>query len=110
MAIYLLEQKTNGAGDCFKVAYQNMMKYGWDIGHAVVTRPTDGLQHVHAFNIVNEYIVIDFSNGRQNGCEKKEYFRLGKIKIFRIYNKRQALEKAVETEHYGPWDPVFDNY
>ena len=94
-------------GDCFSVAF-NIVVYGGAANlilvHAVVEGKKVG-KHVHAFVIdksTNE--VIDKSNGHDVKLPAAFYFDVGNISHVREYTVKQAIQHAIDTKHYGPWD------
>jgi len=104
----------NKNGDCFKVAFEALTRNhntGYLV-HGVVTGrgAIEGLQYAHAW--VEDAGEV-FDNTLPDGLKqlpKEVYYGLANVVLTRKYNFKQALENAVSTETYGPWDNVFDNY
>jgi|GEM_PF-1161240 len=66
-----------------------------------------GLKYGHAW-VEDDIYVYDYSNNRELVVPKIVYYRIGNIadekgKLYR-YTFKEAMEKMVETENYGPWD------
>ena len=103
----------NKHGNCFQAAYDYLIRHPDTIlVHGVVTGQgaIKGVQYTHAWiedgdTVIDKTIPEEFSE-----LPKMVYYSLGNIKITRRYTYKEALQQVVETEHYGPWDKVFDSY
>ncbi|RKZ87840.1 MAG: hypothetical protein DRQ39_03510 [Gammaproteobacteria bacterium] len=117
----MIEEKKDG--DCFKAAADRFMdapgqhevkvevnlmvpKGELLLFHGVVTRHTDGREHVHAWLQWNKgELVFDFSNGNQVIAPIALYYKAGDIdyKRCRSYTFAEARRHMLDTGHYGPW-------
>lgn len=98
-------------GDCFAVAFDWLQMHGNEssrLVHAeVIGRGRlEGIHFAHAY-VVHDGMAIDKSNGLDIEMPAAAYERIGGIdktgnKI--EYSYREAVFKAFEHEHYGPWD------
>jgi len=106
--------KNSSGGDCYQVAAKLVIdsEVGTELVlvHAEVTGqgPLEGIKYGHAWveNIHGD--VIDKSNGRDITINKQVYYSIGNIsskkgKMFK-YTRREALDKMLDSEHFGPWD------
>ena len=105
----------NKHGDCFKVAFETLMKHPkYTLVHAVVNGqgPLTGIQYVHAFCIdESQDTVID--NTQPPSTRELPvglYWYIGKIEIYKEYSEEEAYKEVARTGTYGPWDKIFDNY
>ena len=66
-----------------------------------------GLRYGHAW-IEDNVFVYDYSNGREIIMPKELYYHFGDVKKitpkYYKYTFKQAIEKMVDTGHYGSWD------
>ena len=70
--------------------------------------PIEGVAHGHAFvvDIVND-IVVDESNGRHLRMDSGVYEAIARIRgNVHVYTWDEAVERAFDEGHYGPWDLV----
>jgi hypothetical protein len=91
---------TDGNPDQYRLVHAEIIGQG----------PIEGLAHGHAFvtDIVND-IVMDESNGRELRMDSGIYEALARISVHgnvHVYTWDEAVEKAFDTGHYGPWDLV----
>lgn len=101
------------AGQCYKDAYEALMRNHDDavLVHGIVTGQGSikGIRYGHAW--VERYhgcVVEDQTvDGPNKLFLKDEYYCLGKITDVRKYTWKEAMEHALKTETYGPWDKVF---
>lgn len=67
----------------------------------------EGLKYGHAW-VEDDLFVYDYSNGKELIMPKKQYYKLGGVKtikpIYYKYTFEEALNKMVDTGHYGSWD------
>jgi hypothetical protein len=99
-------------GDCYEAAFQYMLSEGPGSGlklvHAEVMGqgPLAGVSYGHAF-VLDGDTVIDKSNGRDLRMPAPAYYELGRIEYLdniHEYDYVEMLRRALEYEHYGPWD------
>lgn len=117
--------KTNKGGDCYYVAGNvamnerlpniakelNMPEFKGTpyIVHAEVLGQgaISGLRYGHAW-IEDDFFVYDFSNDREIILPKQLYYQFGDVKQtapkYYKYTFKQAIDKMLETGHYGSWD------
>lgn len=102
----------NRGGNCFEVAGNAMIHSdmpGLKLVHAYVSGQgrLEGKRFLHAWNEMGD-VVIDKSNGNNIVMRKEQYYDLGKVSTapgeYATYDSKQAIDKMVETKHYGPWD------
>ena len=92
-------------GDCYEVHAQKILYSKQDnmkLCHGLVWHPATGW-HGHAW-LEKGNMVIDVSNGNNARMSKSVYYSLGKIKNIKKYTKKQAIQKMLDTKHYGPWE------
>ena len=66
--------------------------------------PVEGKWFMHCWIEINGDVVLDNSNGKQTiGRKDKIAYRI-KEETVKRYTVRQAMQKLLETEHYGEWD------
>jgi len=109
-------------GDCFELAGKIAMgsNYGNKIPeisykgtpyviHAQVEGQGNiqGLKYGHAW-VEDDIFIYDFSNGKELQIPKEIYYAIGNIKTLKPYyykyTFKEALNKMVDTGHYGSWD------
>lgn len=117
--------KKNNGGDCYYVAGSiamneklpkevkafNLMEFQGTpyVVHAEVSGQgaISGLRYGHAW-IEDDLFVYDFSNGREITLPKQLYYQWGDVKLkapkYYKYTFKQAIDKMLETGHYGSWD------
>lgn len=102
----------NKHGNCYETALKTQMSHpGSILVHGVVTGqgPLEGLQYTHAW-VEDGDTVLDNTVKPGFTMNKDDYYALGQIELVRKYTQRQAMEEALRTEVYGPWDDVFNDY
>jgi hypothetical protein len=121
------DHKINGKGDCFVANYHYLDRIktkGYWLCHGIVTNAIDKLPMVHCWieyelpvDVPGEYQesvvmqgVIDVSQGRNIDIPKGLYYWAGEIdpENVRRYTVREAAKKALQHNHYGPWDIEFE--
>ena len=117
--------KKNNGGDCYYVAGSiamnerlpkevkafNLMEFQGTpyVVHAEVSGQgaISGLRYGHAW-IEDDLFVYDFSNGREITLPKQLYYQWGDVKLkapkYYKYTFKQAIDKMLQTGHYGSWD------
>lgn len=78
--------------------------------HGIVTRKTDGREHVHAWiEIIGKRLVLDYSNGHRCITPTAVYYEAGIIEPANVerYNATQTRRKLVNYETFGPWAKAF---
>lgn len=99
-------------GDCFYVHTSYILEEATDdtyLVQAVVSGQgrLKGYRYVHSWLEINDE-VIDMSNGKHLILSKELYYALGDVKEvpgqYVRYSRREALNKALDTMHYGPWE------
>ena len=117
--------KTNKGGDCYYVAGSiamneklpksakefNMPEFQGlpFVVHAEVSGQgaISGLRYGHAW-VEDDLFVYDFSNDREIVLPKQLYYQFGDVKQtapkYYKYTFKQAIDKMLETGHYGSWD------
>lgn len=122
-----MTEKTDG--DCFKVAANIVALYDMPLAtgdsereaiktlnvmgvssdslllvHGLVMRPTDKLQHAHAWvEVPHMHLVVDYSNGHRAIVHKHMYYEAGEIEGEIQYNRIETRRAMVDYETYGPW-------
>lgn len=98
-------------GDCYEVALGVLLDFGSGsdavLCHGVplgTGGEAKGLRFGHAWVEVGD-MVIDRSNGHDVEMPRVLYYAIGNIEPERVrrYNWREAAERALSTEHSGPW-------
>lgn len=101
----------NKNGDCFVVAFENVMAdNNLLLCHGIVsgTGPLTGIEFPHAWNETRDGFVIDESNGNAVCVRKEVYYSIGNIQDVVVYDSFDAVAFACESGTYGPWDDMFD--
>lgn len=101
----------NQNGDCFVVAFENVMAdSNLLLCHGIVsgTGPLAGVEFPHAWNETRDGFVIDESNGNAVCVRKEVYYSIGNIQDMVVYDSADAIDFACESGTYGPWDDMFD--
>ncbi len=66
-----------------------------------------GLRYGHAW-VEDDLFVYDFSNGREITLPKQLYYQWGDVKLiapkYYKYTFKEAIDKMLQTGHYGSWD------
>ena len=108
--------KQEKQGDCYEANFlkfcqlENEAPGEYRLIHAEVMggRELEGVQFGHAFLLHGPTMtVLDFSNGEELRMPYVLYSAKGNIDLidnWHSYEFDEALEKALETEVYGPWD------
>jgi len=85
--------------------------------HGSVTRPLDGRRHTHAWveidlgeKMNHLTVMVDYSNGQAVNIPRQYYYELGEIDHdeVRRYTPEETLKQMVRSEHWGPWDDIFE--
>lgn len=100
----------NKNGDCFVVALNLVMDNpSYKLVHGIVTGQgvISGIQYCHAW-VESGNVVID--DTVDIVIPKDIYYDIGNISITKEYAYKEALERALKYETYGPWDSVFADY
>lgn len=76
------------------------------LAHGIVSRPTDGLRHCHAWVELGMVFVADLANNRSLMIPRERYYMLGEIREEELvrYTPAEASEQARKHQHYGPWE------
>ena len=108
------KKKLTKNGDCFVIAGRNIIDAkipNLFLVHALVygQGPLKGRRFPHAWNEIDEAVVIDQSNNNNAVLRRDAYYSIGKINpnekgAYVRYTSEQALIKFVQTKHWGPWD------
>jgi hypothetical protein len=95
-------------GKCYMSAYQAITSFkyddSWKLVHGIakLTRGHQkGKEFGHAW-IENDEEVFDTETGKT--IAKAVYYYAGKISYTREYTSSEAMEEAMNSGHYGPWD------
>lgn len=108
---------SEAVGDCYQAAIGGAARFGWDVVHGTVVGTggtVKGQRYDHAWNelppasyagrVIGEAIVFDVSQGKEpRPLSAGFYYALGKVQVAARYTASEAIEKALDTEHYGPW-------
>ena len=123
------------AGDCYPAALNLLGECArsddgavWTLVHGIVTGrgSIEGKRFTHAWverldqaakDQASEAVwsdlpdaafttVYDYSNDRQAELAAILYYKIGDVQVVARYTADEALEAAMESEHYGPWDSV----
>jgi len=95
-------------GNCYdangKYFFNHTLDSNFRIAHGTVLGQGSikGIRHGHCW-IENGSIVMDFSNGRQIIMHKGQYYKIGKIKHIKRYNKEQFNKMILKHKNWGPW-------
>ena len=103
-------------GNCFEVALRNVMDdSNLFVCHGVVRGQgaLEGIEFPHAWNEFSDGdYVLDESNGNVICMPRDAYYAMARLdpSTVRRYDSREAMEEAVRTGVYGPWeqDLMFD--
>lgn len=106
----------NRNGNCFEVALRNVMDdNNLFVCHGVVRGQgaLEGIEFPHAWNESSDGgYVLDESNGNAICMPRDAYYAMARLdpSTVRRYDSREAMEEAVRTGVYGPWeqDLMFD--
>jgi len=116
-------------GLCFQWAYRRVLKGGpfLELVHGTIYPPYYHKRINHAW-VETKRNVFDWQNhgrGRKEGLEnigmwvdddkkqseifkrgfdKKEFYKMAKIKVDDKYKKHEAAMKMIKQQHMGPWD------
>jgi hypothetical protein len=113
----IAELRDTAEGNCYESALGVMYRLCTDgcpeqyrLVHAEILGqgPIEGVAHGHAFvvDIVND-VVFDESNGRHLRMDSGVYEALARINgNVHVYTWDEAVERAFDEGHYGPWDLV----
>lgn len=108
-------------GHCYSNAFNYLMEqkdpafrlvHGWVTGQAKAIK---GIRYSHAWiEHIEHRLVIDPSMRLDNPVVMPDfiYYFAGQIEPTRLvkYTKKEALEYALKTRKYGPWDTTFDEF
>lgn len=96
-------------GDCFEVAANLVLELDgdWRLVHATCMGygPIEGIRFSHAW-VENDFLVLDFSNGKQSAIPRTAYYEAGEAENVHRYTATEARLHMLATEHYGPWAEV----
>ncbi len=114
----IMESKPTGSGHCYEYAFREFINHPKNrvLVHGLVNGqgPLEGVKYGHAW-IIDEYNECVIDKTQPSGQQKIPlglYYWIGKIDPSETveYDLKSALTNATETGHYGPWDPMFENY
>ena len=102
---------TQGTGDCFEAAYMFVTsrsqgapgRYTLVHGNVATLSQRDSVNHAW---VEEGDIVHEVSKGRHLQFLKTRYYELYGVKNVRQYSYEEALNVALRTLHYGPWDEI----
>lgn len=125
-------ETAEGEGDCFVVAFNTALRHlsdsspaAWYLVHGLVEHPETGRHHWHAWVEQERWMTVphtkrdgtldennkmlyvevsDQSNGNDIKITQAYYYAVGNVQEPRRYTPEQALTKAEETGHAGPWN------
>ena len=102
-----------GEGNCYeangKFILSKLDDDSYKLCHGVAVSSTDGEPFGHAW-IEKESlgVAMDFSNGKRACFPRQAYYEAGRIPVgghpVYSYTGREALQKMLDTEHWGPWN------
>ena len=61
-----------------------------------------GITYGHAFILLGDNEVLDVCTNIQ--MDKRKYYDMGQVSNVKEYTTMEAVEKAVGTGHFGPWN------
>lgn len=112
---------SNKFGDCFKV-HLHLLRENPDYtlvhGVAIGNGPIEGIRHSHCWlehTIVldgHEFVMVkDCSNGKDVTVPASIYYLAGQIDVDLCirYSCKEAVQLALDTDHYGPWHELPDS-
>jgi hypothetical protein len=96
-------------GRCYEHAYkyQQANKHV-TLVHGEVVNPTTGSHHVHAW-CEHEGNCIDVAGDKHITLPRLAYYAIGIVSNAVTYTVDEATRHALDTGHYGPWDPYLDD-
>lgn len=105
----------NQHGNCYEVAFHNVMEDGPSgtmlLCHGIVCGQgaLSGIKFPHAWNEIGN-MVLDESNGNSILMLQSEYYSTGKIDPATVYkyNFEEMGRKALDFGTYGPWEAELD--
>ena len=96
-------------GLCFEKALCYIIEHESDDlrlihGRAIGRGPIQGIKFSHAWiEDSKRSIAIDLDKKEPKELPLIVYYLLGNITNVQKYTRKEAMEKALETRHYGPW-------
>lgn len=96
--------KDKKGGNCYEVAARVLVDRKLPQGvlvHGSVWHPKTG-RHGHAWVEMGD-VVFDFANNKSAVMRKEKYYSLGRVQNTKKYTRKQAVDKMLDTEHFGPW-------
>jgi hypothetical protein len=118
------KRKADGGGDCYEAALNLLTSFAGKrvkasfVVHGMVFHPETGW-HSHAWVEVETTMefpvpngapklllvtVYDKSNGHNTCMPRDLYYRFGCVREPRRYTMKRAIELALKTDQYGPWE------
>ena len=104
-------------GECFKTAAQELLASangaGWLLCHGLATGQGGnalGKRYCHAW-LEHRRDDVVWDPSVRVMMDKAQYYRLGQIQEHEVrrYTQAQTRQLALEHEHTGPWDDLFDD-
>ena len=100
--------KMENLGKCYQLGYQYQQKHPeWILVHGYITNFQYPYQTIDHCWLIKDNIVYD--PVIEEEYPEYVYNTLFKAKAIKKYNCREAIEKALETGHYGCWHETDDS-
>ena len=95
------------SGDCFTSAYRNVIiNKQYKLVHGIVTNAY-GKRYIHAWC---EYENKAYDTTSNMVVPVKIYYEVGRIEYTVRYTFQEAIHNFVETDSYGYWHPMFNEF